>query len=142
LRFVKCTLANIQKDPDEWFHNIEYLNAWVKKISKESKKSKIQLKAHVIANYPSEYLESVTAYKNLGSGDTTFKKLKKSIWEVWLCKFKPSVTSKKDDRGLTLAVDRKKNKAEGKPLQVWSMLASRMLSQFTTLRRVPRMYAT
>jgi hypothetical protein len=27
LRFDKCTLANIQKDPDEWFHNIEYLNA-------------------------------------------------------------------------------------------------------------------
>jgi hypothetical protein len=35
--------------------------------------------AHVIANLPSKYLEVVMAYKNLGSGDATIKKLKKSI---------------------------------------------------------------
>jgi hypothetical protein len=35
--------------------------------------------AHVIANLPSKYLEVVMAYKNLGSEDTTIKKLKKSI---------------------------------------------------------------
>jgi hypothetical protein len=60
-RSVKCILTNTQKDPEEWFDNIEYLNAQVEKISKQSKTSEIQLKAHVIANLPSEYSEVITA---------------------------------------------------------------------------------
>jgi len=71
--FARCRLGNVERDPDEWIQELNYLRGRIGSVPNAAHIGDDDVIAHVLVNLPTEYLELVTAIESeLERTGTTF----------------------------------------------------------------------